>query len=383
MRIVLGNGSLAQYQLGGGHWSWFLQYALGLKALGHDIEWLELLRRSGDRERDSALIRGFFARIAPYQLERDCTLLLIDDTNAPDLGRAETFGHTRAHLERTIRDSDLLWNLSCAIREPLLSRFRRRVLIDTDPGHLQVAALTVNLDIPGHDAFLTVGSGIGEPQCAIPTLGLQWKSFVPFVHLPMWETVPDPGIEAPFTSITQWTWEELHWGGRVLSASKRAAYLAYADLPRDARRPFELAVNIGTSDPGGDRERLRKGGWRLSDPHEIAATPETYRAFIRRSRAEILCPKPIYRELRTGWFSDRSVAYLASGRPVLAEETGFSARIPTGRGLVMFSNLDEAVAGVGAIDADYAHHSRTARELAEAYFDARRVLPAMLAASGT
>jgi hypothetical protein len=214
----------------------------------------------------------------------------------------------------------------------------------------------------------------------VPTLGVGWTGFLQFVYLPMWRAAPDPGPRAPFTSVTQWNWGELWLGDRVLSVAKRDAYLRYVELPRVSGRPFELAANIHPDDATGDRELLASHGWRLTDPHVVAASPARYRDYIARSRAEISCPKPIYRELGTGWFSDRSACYLASGRPVLAEETGFSEALPTGGGLVAFRDLDEARAGVAAIDADYERHSRAARELAEAYLDSRRVLESMLAA---
>ncbi|MGH7780092.1 MAG: hypothetical protein ACREQR_09720, partial [Candidatus Binataceae bacterium] len=249
MRIALGNGSLAAYPPGGGHWSWFLQYPLGLRAIGHQVFWLELLKSSGDRTRDRALIDDFFTRIRAYDLADSCALLLLEDPVVEDLDRAEPFGMSRAEISRRIAGADLLWSLSCAIREPLLSRFRRRVLIDTDPGHLQVSALSWDLGINRHDAFLTVGAKIHDPDCEVPTLGLHWRPFLPFVYLPLWERTPAPPASAPITSITQWTWEELPLADRMLSASKRAAYLRYAELPRLSGRAFELAANIGDRDP--------------------------------------------------------------------------------------------------------------------------------------
>jgi hypothetical protein len=380
MRIVLGNGSLAQYPPGGGHWSWFLQYPLGLRSLGHEVFWLELLRSSGDRDRDLALIGSFFKRISSYQLDDSCSLALLSPPFVQDIKAAEIFGAHASRLDAAVRSADLLWSMSCAVREPLLSRFQRTVLIDTDPGHLQVSALACDLEIERHDVLLTVGAKMNDPDCEVPKLGLSWRTFMPFVHLPMWEFAPDPGPAAPFSSITQWTWEELALGDRMLGAGKRAGYLPYADLARMAGRPCELAVNIGAVDPAGDRARFAAGGWTLVDPHEVVSTPEAYRDYIRRSRGEVLCPKPIYRELRTGWFSDRSVCYLATGRPVVAEETGFSERIPTGRGLLAFKDPAGAAEAIRAIDADYAAHSRAARELACEMFDARRCLAAMIEA---
>jgi hypothetical protein len=196
----------------------------------------------------------------------------------------------------------------------------------------------------------------------------------------MWEVSADPGRDAPFTSITHWTWEELSYQGRALSASKRTAYMRYLNLPKRSGRPFELAANIGDADPMHDRETLATGGWRVVDPYQVVPTPEAFREYLRSSRAEISCPKPIYREMNTGWFSDRSVCYMALGRPVLAEDTGFAEFIPTGRGVLDFRDLDEAVAAVAEIDGNYELHSRWARELAEDLFNSDRQLSAMLAA---
>jgi hypothetical protein len=380
MLIVLANGSVARYPQGGGVWSWMLQYPLGLRALGHNIFWLEVMKSCGDRARDAELASNFFARIGPHGLAPHSAVLVFDDPDFQDLERAQIYGRSKQTVLDIARSADLLWNIACTLRQPLLSKFRHRALIDVDPGHLQVSGTEYDLGIADHEVHLSVGSNLPDPDCEVPTLGVTWRSFLPFVYLPIWEASPDPGAEAPFTSITQWTWEELSYQGRALSASKRAAYLRYADLPKHARRPFELAANIGDFDLGHDREALAAGGWRIVDPHEVVATPEAYREYLRASRAEIQCPKPIFREMNTGWFSDRSVCYLALGRPVLAEETGFGDFVPTGRGILDFRNLDEARAAVAEIDGNYHLHSRWARELAEDLFNSDRQLTAMLAA---
>ena len=220
------------------------------------------------------------------------------------------------------------------------------------------------------------------PDCEVPTLGVKWHRFIQFVYLPMWDVAPDPGEEAPFSSVTQWTWEQLELEGRVLSVSKRDAYLSYVDLPERTGRSFELAANISPKDPTGDRQRMLKMGWKLVNPHLVARSPSIYQNYIKQSRTEFSCPKPIHRELKTGWFSDRSACYLASGRPVLAEDTGFSAYLPTDRGLLCFNNLEEALGGVAEIDGNYPKHMRAARELAEEYLSSEKWLPAMLAACG-
>ncbi|HVO91578.1 MAG TPA: hypothetical protein VMT22_02005 [Terriglobales bacterium] len=383
LRIVLANASLAQYPQGGGHWSALLQYLFGLTALGHDVFWLELLQSSGSATRDRKLIRTFFSRFHQYGFTDRCALLLLDrDLHEATLESAEVHGMSLHRIEEAIRSTDLVWNFCCSLRQPLLALFKRRVLVDLDPGMIQVPALDSDLAIADHDTLLTVGSKLGDADCRVPTLDLHWERFLPFVYLPAWEAAPDPGADAAFSSVTQWSWEEIWYDGCVLSASKRQAFLRYVEMPQRTGRAFELAANIHPRDATGDRELMHGRGWRLVHPDRIASSPATYQDYIRRSRAEFCCAKPIYRDLNSGWFSDRSVAYLACGRPVLAEETGFSSSVPTGRGLLSFEHISEAVAGVHEIDENYRAHSRAARELAEAHFNSEKWLPSMLSACG-
>jgi hypothetical protein len=313
-------------------------------------------------------------------LERDAAVIVTDEPPLRKLEGAETYGKSEREVAEMIGSSDLLWNFWYAVHEPLLSQFRRRAFIDVDPGHLQICVASGGLSIGEHDAYLTVGSNLNERSCEIPTLGLNWRPFRPFVYLPMWQAAPNPGRDAPFSSITQWNWEELPWRGGTVGVSKRSAYLKYLNLPRIARRPFELAANIGSEDPAGDRVRFAECGWQIVDPNEVVTSPTQYQQYIRTSRAEFMCPKPIHVALRTGWFSDRSVAYLASGRPVLAEDTGFSKHLAIGAGVIAFSNIEEAVAGTTEIDRNYEYHSHAARALAEDVFDSRKCLQAMLSA---
>jgi hypothetical protein len=383
IRIVLADGgSFAGYPQGGGHWSCFLQYLFGLNALGHDVFWLEVLRSCGNRARDQRLIDIFFKRFERYGFKDRCALLLYDEhITEPTLEAAHAFGMSKSRIREIAQDADLLWNFACGLPQPLLSMFKRRVLIDGDPGHLQVSA-TLDMGIHDHHAFLSVGTKLHDADCEVPTLGVKWHRFIQFVFLPLWDVAPDPGEDASFTSVTHWTWEELELQGRALSVSKRAAYLRYIGLPERTGRPFELAANIHPLDTTGDRELVLKMGWKLVNPHRVARSPSTYQNYIKKSRAEFSCAKPIHRELKTGWFGDRSAAYLASGRPVLAEDTGFSDHLPTGRGLLSFKDLEEAVAGVTEIDRNYPQHMRAAREIAEEYLSSEKWLPFMLSACG-
>lgn len=386
MRIVLAQGTLVRYPEGGGHWSARLQYLLGLRELGHEVCWLAHIRAGADADEDHRRIGLFLRRMAHYGFEGDAVVLRSHHAReelAPET--AEVYGMPRSRVLEIIRNADLLWNFCGSLTGVLLSRFKHRVLVDLDPGHLQVSALTTDLRLEDHDTFLTVGAKMEDADCEVPTLGARWKRFLPFVHLASWQPAPDPGARAPFSSVTQWTWgeeDELELNGRRLGTGKRDAYFPYLTLPGLVQRPLELAANLAPDDRTGDRELLQSLGWHLVAPHCVAATPDAYRRYIRRSRGEIGCVKPIFRQLRTGWFSDRSAAYLASGRPVVLEETGFSDVLPTGRGLLAFRDLEEAAGAIRTIDADYRRHSLAARELAEAYLSSSTNLSGMLRACG-
>jgi hypothetical protein len=179
--------------------------------------------------------------------------------------------------------------------------------------------------------------------------------------------------------LCQWTWEELHYNGQILNVSKRHAYLRYLELPRLLRCRLELAANIGRADPFGDASKLRSNGWTIVDPREVASSPERYHQYIRESPGEFMCPKPIHVALKTGWFSDRSLAYLAIGQPVAAEETSFSKRILRAWGYSRFMILRPRAA-IADIDANYERRQRAAREIVEAHFNWRTTVGAILAA---
>jgi hypothetical protein len=195
----------------------------------------------------------------------------------------------------------------------------------------------------------------------------------------MWapETAPPPK-PAPFSSVTHWSWDELCYEGRPLHVNKREAYLRYLDLPARTGEPFELAVTLPGESRAAERDTLESAGWTVTDPWVEVSTPEAYQGFIRRSRAEFCCAKQAYRDLHTGWISDRSAAYMALGRPVLAENTGFEDHVETGCGLLCFDNMEDAEAGVDEVSQHFDQHSRRARELASAYFDSAKVLPVIL-----
>jgi hypothetical protein len=320
----------------------------------------------------------FFARMRRLGFGEKCTVLLHDRDRQPLISDESTYGVGTESLKRIVRNADALWNFHCSIRTPLLHEFKLKALLDVDPGHLQISALTWNMNIDEHDLLFSVGSKINDRDCEIPKLRRTWHAFFPCVHMPLWHVHP-ARREAPITSVTQWNWgDALPFNGRILSSSKRDAYLRLVDLPRRCSGKFVLAANIHPNDATGDRELLTEHGWTLVHPHRCIRTVAQYHHFIRDSIAELGCAKLVYTALRTGWFSDRSAAYLASGRPVLAEDTGFSDHLPTGLGLLSFTTLDQAAAAVDKLLGNYPRHQKAARELAECYFSSKHVLTRMI-----
>ena len=381
-RIVVGSSVVGDYPEGGALWSWYLQYLYGLQALGHDVYALEVLGSTGEPVEDRRLVRLYLERIRRAGLEGRAILLRQRDQDSaitPD--NVVAHGPLAHRWMKVAGSADLLFNLCGSIEGPLLTLFARRALIDTDPGVYQLSAREwEDVGLDDHNILFTMGPNVGGPDCAVPTDGRRWHTFTPFVHLPDWPQAPAPPRSAHFTGLTSWDWgEEAFWlDGEEINTSKRDAFLAYIQLPQLSGRRFTLAANIHPDDDTGDRELLAQHGWRWIHPENVARTPLLFRRFVERSRAEISCAKPLYRKLNTGWLGDRDICYLAAGRPVLCEDTGFTRWLPTGQGLLAFSDLEEARAGVAAIDDDYARHARAARRLAEEHFDARRVLSAML-----
>lgn len=378
--IALGVPKLAQYPMGGGYWSFLLQYALGLRELGHDVLCLQHMRSSGDEAKDQETVSRFLQRMSAYGFAGRCAVLA-DNQDSEPVEASAVWGMDWSQLQTLIDRADMVWDLACKLRPQLVDKFRLRVLVDGDPGVTHLSLFNPEL-LSHYDCFLTVGLGINDARNAIPRHGVQWKTFPNIVYLPMWGIAPDPGPCAPFSSLTHWTWEQLKWNGALISASKRDAYLRCVGLPRQTGLPFELAAHFHPDDRTGDRELLMANGWRLRDPHEVAPTPEMFRAYVAQSRAEICCPKPVFAELRAGWISDRSAAYLASGRPVLMGDTGIGDHLPTGTGLLVFNDAEEAAAGARQIASDYSCHARAARDIAMEHLGSSRVLRSMLAYCG-
>lgn len=376
MRIVIATKGLAAEDALGGHWSWIVQYVLGLRDLGHDVHLLDFSGPGPDSASDARRRRTFFRRLESLGASGHGVLLMGRGWSPEDesFEDSQVFGRPRRQAAELIRGADCMWNLCGSLSGPLRDAFAYRVLIDGDPGITQIAGRDYDLGFSAHHAFFTAGLKLGDADCPVPNDAPRWRPFLPIIHLPSWPEQAPARTDAPYTTVTGWwgeTW--IPWRGCLISTAKRDSFLDCASVPRATGRRITLAT-IFADEPG-----LLGEGWEIVDPLRATRTPTLYRRFLARSRGEFSCVKPIYRELRTGWFSERSAAYLALGRPVICENTGFSERLPTGEGLLAFTDPDGAVEALRTVEGDYLRHSRAARLLAEEHLDARQVLGQMLA----
>jgi hypothetical protein len=260
----------------------------------------------------------------------------------------------------------------------------RLLYIETDPVYEQfriAAGERSSLEfLASHDVLFTYGENLGADDCPVPIERFHWKTTRPPVVLDYWEDRVDPSAPC-FTSIASWEnkGKNITFGGATYQWSKHVNFLHFLDLPRATPQPFRLAM----APPDAAVEaHIRAAGWDLTDPAPVSRDLDTYRDFIYASRGEFTVAKDIYVRPRSGWFSDRSVCYLAAGKPVVTQETGFSKFVPTGEGLFAYSTLEEAVDALARINADYSRHGRAARRLAAEHFGAGPVLKRLLVDAG-
>lgn len=372
LRIVV-LGYIVRGPIGGLAWH-HLQYVLGLRDLGHDVYFIE---DSDDYPSCYDPARGvvdtdpsYGLRFAAHAFER--------------LGLGERWCYYDAHTDTWLgplasrvleicESAELLLNLSGV--NPLrswLAEVPRRAFVDTDPAFTQIRHLTdshARALATVHNSFFTFAENIARGDCLVPADGFTWQPTRQPVQLDAWTVTPGQR-EGSWTTVMQWDSYRVREYERRRYGMKSDSFELFVDLPARVGRVFEIALGSESA----PRDLLRAKGWRLLDPLEVTRDPWSYQEFIRASKAEWSVAKHGYVASRSGWFSERSAAYLASGRPVLTQQTGFSDWLPTGAGLLAFETMDEALAGMEEIDAAYEHHSRAARELTEAFFDARKVL---------
>lgn len=355
-------GSLAQRPGHGGHAWVFLNYLLGLRRLGHEVTFVDRLDEQDERAR-----RWLEDVMTGAGLARDY-VLLTDDPDSHDealrrLGRTDLLIDVNGYLA----DEDL--------REaPAVTTF-----LDIDPAIQQMWQALGQASIFGcHDLYFTVGENVGEDSL-VPTCDVDWIPTKQPVVLERWSGA---SRGSGFSTLATWRgpYAPIEFDGRTFGLRVHE-FRRFFDLPRRMDAEFRLALDIDPAEVR-DMESLEESGWGIVPPKAVSATPGAYRDFIHGSLAELAIPKEIYVASRCGWFSDRSACYLASGKPVITVDTGFSATLPTDRGLLCIDDVDTAVSACEEVLADPAAHERAAREIAADYFDSDRVLRRMLDAAG-
>jgi hypothetical protein len=376
-------GALAQKPQQGGHTWQFLQYLLGFKRLGWKVLFLDQLRPEVCV--DAA---GKPCDVEHSENLRYCVKVMkgfgLEDAFAVVYDKGQSyFGLSRPIVVERIKQSACLLNFMGFIDdETILEHAPRRVFLDTDPGFGQMwSALGLTNLFTNHDVYVTIGENIGQPNCTIPTCGINWITTSQPVILDEWPlaTVTDSGW---ITSIGSWRgaygpveYQDKIYGLRVHEFRK------FIELPKRSGKPLQLALQVHPAEIA-DLERLNANGWSLVMPTDVASDPWVYQRYLQQSHAEFMVAKNMYVQSHSGWFSERSMCYLASGKPVLAQDTGIRGHYPTGEGLLIFTTLDEALEGIEALARDYTRHARAARELAEEYFDSDKVLTRLLGKIG-
>ncbi|HEY2147165.1 MAG TPA: hypothetical protein VGH32_04465 [Pirellulales bacterium] len=389
---------------GGATWA-VLQYVLGLRRLGHDVYFVEplpakSLRKSGrpsvgavsgsgdpdttpgsaDTELSASTLHdsinaAYFRAVADQYGLRDRASLLL-------AGTRETFGLPYDELVAVGRRADALVNISGMLTdEAILAAIPVRIYLDLDPAFNQLwHNQGIEMRLAGHTHFVTIGQTIGQADCPIPTCGVSWIATNQPIVLEHWPACDTIDFDA-LTTVGNWRGYGSITHDGVFYGQKAHSLRPFMSLPRKTKEKFILAMGIHP-DEVQDLKSLNENGWELVDPIEVAGTPAAYQRFILESKAEFGIAKSGYVAARCGWFSDRSVCYLASGRPVIAQQTGFTRFLPAGEGLFAFESIDDVLAAIDAVRSDYKRHSRAARSLAAEFFDSDMVLSRLLRLTG-
>jgi hypothetical protein len=364
---------------GGATWA-VLQYVLGLRALGFDVWFVEPVSHqavcpAGSSLSDSTNATYFNRVIADFGLAGRSAMLLA--------GTTETTGISYEQLQQVARRAKALLNISgLLVDETLTASIPIRIYLDVDPAFTQLWSAVQGIDMrfSNHTHHVTFGQSIGNPNCPIPECGLKWLKTLPPILLDQWPMATRIDYDA-LTTIGNWRGYGSVEHQGVTYGQKAHSLRPFYSLPELTEMKFMPALAIHR-DETRDLTALEHHGWQLLDPSQVADEPASYKRFVQGSLAEFGIAKSGYVASQCGWFSDRSVCYLASGRPVLAQETGFSHYLPTGEGLFRFSTINDVLYAIDQLKNDYPRHSRAARAIAEEYFDSSKVLNQLLDSAG-
>jgi hypothetical protein len=380
MKTIIVSAPIANKPFNGGNAWAHLSYVLGLRKLGFEVYFVEKIHPASCIYQDgspastqASVNRTYFKNVLEqFGLEGKIALI------TSDMRTVE--GIAFDVLLDIAESAELLLNISGHLDvEAVTKRVRRRVYIDLDPGFTQFWHADPNTEfrVAEHDYYFTIGENIGSDNCYIPSAGTRWRKTRPPVVLDEWPACDDVKADR-FTTIATWRgpYGPTTYGAQTFG-SKVYEFRNFIDIPVKTDASFEIALNIHPADYR-DRELLSQNSWRLVDPIKVVPDPFSFRTYIQHSGAEFSVAQQMYVRTNSGWFSDRSVRYLASGKPVVVQDTGFSRNYPTGAGLLAFSTPEQAVGGVRDIMKQYPEHAAAARRLAEEYFDSKRVLSELL-----
>jgi hypothetical protein len=380
--LLLVGGSIAANYLNGGIAWERLSWVLGLRRLGLDIWMVDQLDRAhcrwseGQEKRyETCLNREWFEEVIEQFGLAGSAVLVGDEGKS-------LYGPTYGELLELAESAEALVNVAGNVRlDEIKRRSRVTVYVDVDPGltQLWLASGAPAPRIEGHDLYFTIGENVGGAESGLPTGGIEWRPARQPVLLDEWP-VSAKGEAHRFTTVARWRGAGPHGSldsQGIALTQKADEFEKVIELPRRVPATFEIALDIDPGDADG-LSLLERNGWRLADPLAVASGPGAFRTYVQGSGAEFSVAKGAYAETRSGWFSDRTTRYLASGKPALVQDTGFGANIPVGDGLLAFRGLDDAVAGAERIIGDYEHHCAAARGLAEEFFDSDKVLSRFL-----
>lgn len=380
-RVIVA-GAIETHPLYGAGNTWaFLQYVLGFRQLGFETYYVEQLDPQACVDDNanpvsfsaSANVRHFRALMEKFDLLGHGSLL--------ESAGSGYVGLSLAEVEALAHEVDLLVNFSGRLNlESILLAVRRRMYVDMDPGFTQIwqEQYGVDMNMRGHDVYVTVGLNLGKPDCPLPTCGIRWERSLPPVIIGEWQTQRAAG--KAYSTVADWRGVgPVEWQG-VWYGQKADEFRRIIDLPSRVSAPLELCLSIHPDER--DRVDLERCGWQIVSPKVHAANSDVYRDYIFGSRGEFTAVKHGYAAGRTGWFSDRSACYLAAGRPVIMQDTGLSACLPTGSGLITFTDIDSAAAAIYHVQSDYSRHAAAAVSFAREFLDSDVVLDKLLRLAG-
>jgi len=375
MRIII-SGLIAQYPLGGVTWDYF-QYVLGLARLGHEVYYIEDTGQWPYDPDEGGIAKGCDYNVR-YLSEIMKRFDLEDRWAYCFPWESQWFGLSDSKRTEILRSADMLINISGVLQNPWASgEVKRLVFIDSDPVFTQVKLARGQNDfrkmVDAHDVHFSFGEAFSEN---VPQTGHTWRPTRQPIVLSEWRSSTTP--RDAFTTVMNWTsYKPLKYQGQTYG-QKDIEFKRFINLPvRVSPTILELAVNEGKTHRT-PRELLAYKGWQVVDPAEVCPNFDSYRSYIQTSKAEWSVAKNGYVLGQSGWFSCRSACYLAAGRPVVVQDTGFSSVFPVGEGLLTFATFEEAVAAIHSVQVDYPRHARTAKAIAEEFFDSGTVLTRLI-----